>query len=605
MSDERKLTETLSAGKYDTVQPRERPPLERPTPPFQVGEIVNQPRPGSKKPNQAKLERTSLYWCNTCGVPLLSCKCENCGEEGKKICSDLKPMFGEECKFLEKETGKLLPGKGWQDGLWMRYKTIRVNGRRFMRLAADGKPVILKEYLPIDTLGNPHNHVSPEILYRANRSVLDQLEQEAISFVRDIVQCYPGRKPVVSFSGGKDSLVISHVVRKALSTNNILHMFSDTTIEYPDTLKHIKEFREKNSEIPFCQNSSDHTFLDMCKLIGPPSRINAWCCSVFKSAPIASMVNQIKGKHGIISFEGIRRRESVRRRNRERVYINKKIVHQLSAYPILDWREVEVWLFILTKGLSFNQAYEKGFSRVGCMHCPNNIPYNEYLVRTHYVQPAQQWTSFLLNYAKETGKTDPSDYVKSGAWKTRVGEGQGKSSAYVRKVPCLKNINAMHFLLDKEVTDSFVDMFKPFGRIEEFHDNVGEGFIVKEAITSEPQFMVKRVKNIDVLRRESKVDPSWELGNEFLCVDLLTTKDSHYLIQAIERQIRKFQACVLCGACAGICPTNAIHINPHFKIDEEKCIHCRRCITTKFLRDSCVALHSNQQTRKYRAKGKG
>lgn len=166
-------------------------------------------------------------------------------------------------------------------------------------------------------------------------------------------------------------------------------------------------------------------------------------------------------------------------------------------------------------------------------------------------------------------------------------------------------MNAVHFLLDREVTDSFVDMFKPFGRIEEFHDNVGEGFIVKEAISGEPQFMVKRVKNIDLLRRESKVDPSWELGNEFLCVDLLTTKDSHHLIQAIERQIRKFQACVLCGACAGICPTNAIRINPHFKIDEEKCIHCRRCVTTKFLRDSCVALHSNQQTRKYRTKEEG
>jgi len=183
MSDERKLTEPLSAGKYNTVQLGERPPLERPTPPFQVVEIVNQLRSGSKKSSEAELERTSLYWCNTCGVPLLSWSCENCGEAGTRICSDLKPMFGEECKFLEKETGKLLPGKGWQDGLWMRYKTIRFNGQRFMRLAADGKPVILKEYLPMDTLSNPHNHVSPETLYRANQSVLDELEEEAISLL--------------------------------------------------------------------------------------------------------------------------------------------------------------------------------------------------------------------------------------------------------------------------------------------------------------------------------------------------------------------------------------------------------------------------------------
>jgi phosphoadenosine phosphosulfate reductase len=46
---------------------------------------------------------TSLYWCKNCGVPLLKKGCENCGQDGNKICSDLKPMFKEECEFLEKE----------------------------------------------------------------------------------------------------------------------------------------------------------------------------------------------------------------------------------------------------------------------------------------------------------------------------------------------------------------------------------------------------------------------------------------------------------------------------------------------------------------------
>jgi len=48
----------------------------------------------------------NLWWCKNCGVPLLKQKCENCGSIGKKICSDLKPMFKEECEFLEKETNK-------------------------------------------------------------------------------------------------------------------------------------------------------------------------------------------------------------------------------------------------------------------------------------------------------------------------------------------------------------------------------------------------------------------------------------------------------------------------------------------------------------------
>jgi phosphoadenosine phosphosulfate reductase len=425
---------------------------------------------------------------------------------GIEICSDLKPMFRKECEFLERETGVLLPGRGWQQGLWLRYKTIWFNGRRMMRMSASGKPRVIKEYSPIDTMKKSAGSISPEVLYRANKSTIDQREQEAISFVRDITGSHARRRAVVSFSGGKDSLVVSYIVRKALGNDRVLHMFGNTTIEYPDTLQYISHFQRDNQNVPFCESSSKHDFLHMCGLLGPPSRLFAWCCSVFKSAPIASMVGEIKGEHGIISFEGIRKRESARRSNRGNVYMNKKIVHQLSAYPILDWKEVEVWLFILAKGLEFNQAYEKGFSRVGCMYCPNNIAYNEYLVKTYYEEQSKEWNQFLIKYAKESGKPQPLDYVESGAWKKRVGEGQGKSSAYIKKTPCLKNVNAMHFILERAIMGDFVDRFKPFGRIEQFGDSVGEGFIAKDPNTCEPKFMVKRVNDINILRNESRVD---------------------------------------------------------------------------------------------------
>lgn len=541
-----------------------------------------------------------LWWCKICNVPLLSEKCENCNREGERICSDLKPVFEDECKFLERETASNMPGTSWQDGMWMRYKTIWFRGQRLMRLSGNGRPEVVRDYPPSKIHRPSNGHITAETLYSANRSTLEHLEKEAISFVDDVVKSHPDRKPVVSFSGGKDSLAVSYIVRKALGSDGVEHMFSNTTMEYPDTLRYIKDFKATNPGVTCHQSSSHQEFLELCKVIGPPSRINAWCCSVFKSAPIANMVRRIRSEGGIISFEGIRKKESVRRRNRERTYLNKKIALQLSAYPILEWREIEVWLFILTKHLSFNKAYEKGFNRVGCMYCPNNTPYNEYLVRTYYPEPAQQWLSYLLDYAKESNKADPSDYITSGAWKMRVGENLGKSAAYVRKTPCLKNVNAMHFMLDRQIDDCFIDRFKPFGNISQFQDNMGEGFVVKEAATDEPLFMIKRVSDIELLRAESRVDPSWDLGNEFLCVDLLTSRNCTQLLRDIERQIRKFQACVLCGACAGTCPAGAVHINPHFHIDEKKCTHCFRCTRTRFLRDSCVALHAGQQTRRYR-----
>ena len=35
--------------------------------------------------------------------------------------------------------------------------------------------------------------------------------------------------------------------------------------------------------------------------------------------------------------------------------------------------------------------------------------------------------------------------------------------------------------------------------------------------------------------------------------------------------------------------------NHHSRIFEEKCCHCRNCINTRYLRDSCVALHAKRR----------
>lgn len=523
----------------------------------------------------------NLWWCKNCGVPLLKQKCENCGSIGKKICSDLKPMFKEECEFLEKEINKELPGKNWKDRLWMRYKTIWFNGKRLLRFSANGKPTAIKEYFNRDS--SPKHCITPKILYQANKSALDELEKEAISFIKEIIKSYPERKPIVSFSGGKDSTVVSSLVRKALETDGILHIFGNTTIEYPDTLNYIKRFFGNNIRIPFQENSSSHTFLEMCKLIEPPSRINAWCCSVFKGTPIATVVNRINGNRGVISFEGIRKSESTRRMNRQRIYFNKKIVHQLSAYPILEWREIDVWLYILSMGLDFNDAYNKGFNRVGCLYCPNNIPYNEYLIKIYCPEQSKKWYNFLVQYAKKIGKNDPQEYVESGAWKMRVGKSIGKSAAYIDKKPCTDGENINNYTLPKSFrSEDFSERFKPFGKIIKIKDPIGYSYLVKDQHKGIPLFIFQGVDGFNRLR-----------------ISLLVNNGRKRLLSAVERTIRRLQVCILCGACTGICPTGAIKINPHFKIKTNNCIHCGKCSSTKFIKFSCVSLNSQQQSRRF------
>ena len=543
-------------------------------------------------------ETKRLWWCRHCGVPLLKPVCEKCQREGVRVCSDMKPVFRGE----HRRPTDTLPLKQaecrWEEGLWSRRRTFWFNGTRVMQVGVDGSTEPVRR--PRAFTRPVRDGVSGRTLYVANRSSLDKLESEALAFISKITREHPGRRPVVAFSGGKDSTVVSHLVCAALRTRNILHVFGDTTMEYPDTYRYILRFRRNSPRTPFVQGASHHSFTEMCKLIGPPSRMNAWCCSVFKAAPISAALSRSEGTQGVISFEGIRRAESHRRRNRQPTFQNKKIARQLSAYPILDWREVEVWLYILSKGLDFNDAYRRGFSRVGCLYCPNNVSSNESLIRTYYPTQARGWETFLRDFARSCGKSDPVEYVASGAWKMRIGAGEGRAGASVRKTPCLKNPNAMHLILDKETDNGLFERFKPFGKLDAYSDTVGSGVVVSDSASGEKLFVVKKVRDIDILRRESKLDPRWKLGREFLCVDLLTSRRAFTTMRTIERQVKKSQVCVACGACVGVCPANAIAVNPHFRILAEKCVHCGRCLSTKYLRDSCVALHALQQSTKYR-----
>ena len=537
-----------------------------------------------------KSKPSSLYWCKNCGVPLLKKTCENCGYDGHKICSDLKPMFKEECEFLERETGKKLPGKGWRDGLWMRYKTIWSNGRRIFRLSSNGKPAIIKKY-PFN-VDSDHTGCRPtkEILYRANKSTLDVIEHEAISFIQQIVKEYPERKPVVSFSGGKDSMVISHLVRKALQSAEILHIFGDTTIEYPDTYEYIKNFKEKHPQIPVVEVKAGVGFIDMCKRLEPPTMINHWCCNVFKTGPISNFVNKINNKDnskGIISFEGIRRKEGTARRNYQRIYNSKKVSSQISARPIIEWTELYVWLCILKNHLDFNEIYKKGFTREGCMYCPSNSPYTDFLLKKNYPNLFNTWYSFLKRSAREIGKKNPDDYIESGAWKIHIGiSNKTKRAVHLDKQLCPRSADITQYSFNKPFFPIGLEVFKPFGELVHIEGSLesaigtdsekisGRHIIVKDIKTNMPLFGFQKEKN-----------------SSQICVTPFKKRGFRQLKNQIERQLRKFQVCVSCGACVGVCPTGAININPHFRVDEEKCIHCGRCLSTKYLKGGCVALN--------------
>ena len=67
----------------------------------------------------------------------------------------------------------------------------------------------------------------------------------------------------------------------------------------------------------------------------------------------------------------------------ERESDSPKITKQRIVSPIIDWMDFDIWLYILTSGIDFNDAYRLGYARVGCWCCPNNSGWSEFLSKIH------------------------------------------------------------------------------------------------------------------------------------------------------------------------------------------------------------------------------
>ena len=72
----------------------------------------------------------------------------------------------------------------------------------------------------------------------------------------------------VSFSGGKDSVVLSNLVDLALPNNKIPRLFLNTGIEYIDMVKFVKELAEQDDRIVIYNNRTD--IRKMLKEVGYP-----------------------------------------------------------------------------------------------------------------------------------------------------------------------------------------------------------------------------------------------------------------------------------------------------------------------------------------------
>lgn len=93
---------------------------------------------------------------------------------------------------------------------------------------------------------------------------------------------------------------------------------------------------------------------------GPPMRTSRWCCKVIKEA----------GGTGRVKLLGMRRKESVSRKDYCIIQKHKKYPTTTWMLPIVDWDNNEVWEYIRLRELPYCCLYDEGYTRLGCVLCP-------------------------------------------------------------------------------------------------------------------------------------------------------------------------------------------------------------------------------------------
>lgn len=216
----------------------------------------------------------------------------------------------------------------------------------------------------------------------------------------------------VCFSGGKDSVVILDLVKRAGVKFEAWHNIM--TIEPPELMKFIYK------EYPDVQHTHPNTSIYQLIVAKgtPPLRQVRYCCW------------ELKKPYGKDRFKvtGIRAEESPRRAKRPKVDISET---RRELNLIHDWTAAEVWQYIHARNLPYCKLYDEGQKRIGCIFCPFASAQQNIENAVKYPQFVKYFISALNHAIKirdEQGK--PHKYKSGAEWFVAwISGGRGKTIA--------------------------------------------------------------------------------------------------------------------------------------------------------------------------------
>ena len=220
----------------------------------------------------------------------------------------------------------------------------------------------------------------------------------------------------VAFSGGKDSLVALHLALQIKPDIPVL--FVNTGIEFPESLEYTRQLEEKwnlnfheaNAKVNFWKLAEEKglpvagrgnsTFMrDLSEKSGV--KLSNACCHQMKEAP----ARQFYREHNIEgTITGLRVSESMMRKLNFADYgalRYSSIYKTLISWPLYAWLDGDIFKYIEKNNLPLNPIYEKGYARVGCWPCLQDMFYKDSRLFTLQDQHPNMYKTVKKKFGKQ------------------------------------------------------------------------------------------------------------------------------------------------------------------------------------------------------------
>lgn len=436
----------------------------------------------------------------------------------------IKPIFKEEKGFLEEQLSIVLPEYCWKDKSYIilnhdskeklvHFKVengiLKLDCNKILKI--EDNKIDVKTKTNVSTLIN----YTWEQEYLQEQEYIKDLETESILRTTEYIEKFPDHKKRVGISGGKDSDVMFIMFKKALKkaenkeyTIDVYNTSNDTG----DTYRHIKMELGIGIQDIHSPKKGIFQWLKEDKNYFLPTKLVRNCCSTYKEGQVKKILDK---NEKYISFMGMRKFESTKRSfydwDMNEAYKKNGMKLDIPEnwkrfLPIVNWRDEDVWLYIIHNNIKVNKMYFYGFNRCGCLICPFQSDYTDLLIKKYYPQQWKRWEEMLkknyelwnverrlkftidewLNGAWKVGTSKEYDIITQKPTKARIKElaelkGMSEEIAeryFQRKCSCGKKLNS----------DEIAMFLKTNGRFEGLEDNrkylCKKCFCEKEGINS-------------------------------------------------------------------------------------------------------------------------